>query len=182
LSRISELRRLDPAARPCAASTSLPRTPALPSAMQRGNQLRAQLYDTHRGRPAKAPPGGKSEKVGFAVAAEPLGCHGRVWRARRSKKNQGDQLVTNRNQPPPKRRRARRKAVDPRAVLEEIAADPNASSALRYRAASRLLAIEQREAAASRRVGPAANGAGADEDPITRRALEIAAARNSRIN
>ena len=67
----------------------------------------------------------------------------------------------------------RRKPVDARRVIEEVASDPAASPALRFRAASRLLALDQREAAA-RGKGPRAAGNSSPDDgldAITRRAL-----------
>lgn len=72
----------------------------------------------------------------------------------------------------------RRKKPDPRAILEAIAADPTASAALRYRAASRLLAADQREASKAAPARPTEP----ELDPINRRALEMAAARNGRIH
>jgi hypothetical protein len=78
-------------------------------------------------------------------------------------------------EPAPKRR-ARR--VDPRTVLAEIAGDPTISAALRLRAASKLLAAEQRDAARARTT----NGVGELPDKITARALQLAAERRSTQN
>jgi len=72
-------------------------------------------------------------------------------------------------------KRVRRKKVDPRRILEDIAADPKVPAVLRVRAARMLLNAEEKPA---RRTSSGLQ----DDDPITRRALEIAAERNRRLN
>jgi hypothetical protein len=71
--------------------------------------------------------------------------------------------------------RSRRKPVDPLDVLRQVAGDESASSVVRCRAARALLAAECKRAPLG-----AQPQAADDTDPITRRALELAAARNSR--
>ena len=69
------------------------------------------------------------------------------------------------------------KEVDPVKILKEIAADSSAPAIVRVRACRALLLAERSQRPA--RGEPSANP---DADPVTRRALEIAAERNRRLN